>query len=199
MNKSESKYFNTALRMDEALLALLEKKDFEYISIKEVCHLAGVNRSTFYLHYENMRDLLEETVSMMHGRFLSYFGTGKEGFPKRIPDLPREELFLITPEYLSSYLSFILDHKRLYMATLKRPADFHSEETYGTMFRHVFDPILERFSVPGEERSYMMTFYLSGIAAIISEWLADDCRKPTEFIVGMIIKCIPQCPAAAGT
>ena len=26
MNKSESKYFNTALRMDEALIALLEKR-----------------------------------------------------------------------------------------------------------------------------------------------------------------------------
>ncbi len=26
MNKSESKYFNTAVRMDEALLELLEKK-----------------------------------------------------------------------------------------------------------------------------------------------------------------------------
>lgn len=31
MNKSESKYFNTALRMDEALIELLEKKDLEYI------------------------------------------------------------------------------------------------------------------------------------------------------------------------
>lgn len=30
MNKSESKYFNTALRMDEALLALLEEKDLDY-------------------------------------------------------------------------------------------------------------------------------------------------------------------------
>lgn len=198
MNKSESKYFNTALRMDEALLVLLEKKEFEYISIKEVCHLAGVNRSTFYLHYENMRDLLEETIGMMHRRFLSYFGTGKEGFPKCIPDLPREELFLITPEYLSSYLTFILDHKRLYKAVLKRPSDFHSEEAYGAMFRQVFDPILERFSVPGEERSYMMAFYLNGIAAIISEWLSDDCRKPTEFIVGLIIKCIPQGPAVDG-
>ena len=27
MNKSESKYFNTALRIDEALIALLEEKD----------------------------------------------------------------------------------------------------------------------------------------------------------------------------
>ena len=34
MNKNESKYFNTALKMDEALLTLLEKKDFDFITVK---------------------------------------------------------------------------------------------------------------------------------------------------------------------
>ena len=37
MNRSESKYFNTAARMDEAFLSLLEKKDFAYITVKELC------------------------------------------------------------------------------------------------------------------------------------------------------------------
>ncbi len=37
MNKSESKYFNTAIKMDKAFLALLEEKDFEYITVKELC------------------------------------------------------------------------------------------------------------------------------------------------------------------
>lgn len=50
MKKSESKYFNTALRMDQAFLELLEKKDLEYSTVKEICEAAGVNRSTFYLH-----------------------------------------------------------------------------------------------------------------------------------------------------
>ena len=45
MNKSESKYYNTALLMDEALLLLLEKKDYEFITVKEICAKAGVNRS----------------------------------------------------------------------------------------------------------------------------------------------------------
>ena len=35
MNRSESRYFATAARMDEAFLTLLAKKDFEYITIKE--------------------------------------------------------------------------------------------------------------------------------------------------------------------
>ena len=72
MNKSESKYFNTAVRMDEAFLALLEKKDFAYITVKEVCEKAGVNRSTFYLHYETVSDLLSESVSYLYSQFLNY-------------------------------------------------------------------------------------------------------------------------------
>ena len=35
MNKNESKYFNTAILFDEALIYLLEKKDVEYITIKD--------------------------------------------------------------------------------------------------------------------------------------------------------------------
>ena len=73
MNKSESKYQNTAILMDEALLLLLEKKEFEFITVKEICEKAGVNRSTFYLHYENVGDLLRETVELIGRRFYSSF------------------------------------------------------------------------------------------------------------------------------
>ena len=59
MNKNESKYFNTAQKMDEALITLLEKKELAYITVSEICKEAGVNRSTFYLHYETIQDLLK--------------------------------------------------------------------------------------------------------------------------------------------
>ena len=39
MNKSESKYFNTAVRMDKAFLELLGTKSFEYITVKEICEM----------------------------------------------------------------------------------------------------------------------------------------------------------------
>lgn len=66
MNKSESRYFSTAARMDDAFLRLLERKRFEYITVKEICAEAGVNRSTFYLHYETIADLLSESVERMN-------------------------------------------------------------------------------------------------------------------------------------
>ena len=73
MNKSESKYFNTALLMDEALIRLLEVKDYEYITVKEICEKAGVNRSTFYLHYETVNDLLSECLENIKKRFFDSF------------------------------------------------------------------------------------------------------------------------------
>ena len=73
MNKAESKYFNTALRMDEALISLLRVKDLEYITVKEICEKAGVNRSTFYLHYETIGDLLSETIETVNRRFFYCF------------------------------------------------------------------------------------------------------------------------------
>lgn len=58
MNRSESKYYNIALLMDQASVELLNKKEYEFITVKEICEKAGVNHSTFYLHYETIDDLL---------------------------------------------------------------------------------------------------------------------------------------------
>lgn len=41
LNKHESKYFNTARCMNEALIHLLETKEYEYITIKEICEKLG--------------------------------------------------------------------------------------------------------------------------------------------------------------
>ena len=74
MNKNESKYFKSAEKMHNALITLLDSKDFEYITIKEICETAGVNRSTFYLHYDNVNDLLQETVEAVYKDFFGRFG-----------------------------------------------------------------------------------------------------------------------------
>ena len=66
--------------MDEAFLTLLEKKDFAYITVKEICETAGVNRSTFYLHYETMADLLSESVSHMNEQFLAHMEKDTDAF-----------------------------------------------------------------------------------------------------------------------
>ena len=190
MNKNESKYFNTAIRMDEALIALLEKKDFEYITIKEICDTAGVNRSTFYLHYENSSDLLKETTRYIIDKHLAYYDIDKKRISLQFENCKREELLFITDEYLTPYLTFIKDNQRLFKVSIKHFYSMNMDEVYGRMFEHIFSPILARFAVPEAERPYVMKFYLTGVFAIIMEWLDKNCSDDMATVIKIITDCV---------
>ena len=190
MNKSESKYFNTALRMDEALIALLEERDLEYITVKEICHQAGVNRSTFYLHYETIADLVNETLEMINRRFLSYFPQREEEVLGNMESREREELVLVTREYLLPYLRFIRDNKKVYRAAFRNPGSMQAYARYGELKQHILGPILERFEIPAAHRPYYIAYYIEGIIAVVKEWLRQDCADEVEMIAGIIESCV---------
>lgn len=188
MNKFESKYFNTAKRMDEAFLELLAVKDFEYITVKEICGTAVVNRSTFYLHYETIADLLSECVEYINGQFLEYMQKDSEMFVEKIEKCSLEELYLLTPEYLIPYLNYIRDNKKLFLTATQNAAVLQLENTYSRMFRHIFAPIMDRFNIPEHDRHYILAFYIKGIMAVIGEWLKCNCEDPVEYIADIIRK-----------
>lgn len=187
VNQSESKYFNTARKMDEAFLKILEKKDFAYITVKEICEKAGVNRSTFYLHYETIGDLLCESIQYLHQHFQDYMNMKREEIVAKLRECELEELYLITPDYLMPYLSYIKEQKRLFKTVVENSMVLQLEDTYDRMFYHVFTPILERFQVPKEDRKYMMAYYIHGLMAIIAEWLKQDCVDTIEHIIDIIM------------
>ena len=190
MNKNESKYFNTAIKMDEALISLLEKKDFEYITIREICDTAGVNRSTFYLHYENTSDLLKETTRYIIDKHLAYYEIDKQRMVIQFENCMREELLFITDKYLRPYLTFIKDNQRLFKVSIKQFNSLNMDEVYGRMYKHIFNPILDCFHVPDNERAYVMKFYLTGIFAVVMEWLDNNCADDMETVAGVITDCV---------
>lgn len=190
MNKNESKYFNTAIKFDEALISLLEKKDFAYITIKEICDKAGVNRSTFYLHYENTYDLLAETTRYIIDKHLSYYSVATKDVSLCYDTCQKSELLFITYEYLSPYLTFIKENQKIFKVAIKQFNTMNFEEVYGKMFTNIFSPILARFNVPAKEHTYIMKFYLTGIFAIVMEWLDKDCRDDINDIIKIIVDCV---------
>ena len=191
MNKNENKYFNTAKKMNDALIKLLETKDYEYITIKEICRIASVNRSTFYLHYENMNDLLEETIGSLNSSFNSHFKS-KENENTIIFKDSLEDLLLINDENLIPYLNFIKENKNIYKVLKNHPQLFNANKTYEQTFRKLFVPIMNRFGLDEKWHKYLMDFYISGLTSIVLDWVYDDCKIPvqevSDFIKGLIVK-----------
>ena len=176
--------------MNEALIALLEVKDLEYITVKEICEKAGVNRSTFYLHYETIADLVNEAMENVNQRFLSYFTQDTNIFFDKVNGNELKELILITQDYLQPYLQFISDNKKVYRAAFRNPNDMQANVRYGNLKKYILEPILKKFGVPDAFRQYYIAYYIEGTMAIIKEWLNNDCLDSVETIAAIIEECV---------
>lgn len=188
MNKNESKYFNTARLMDEALLLLLDKKEYEFITVKEICQKAGVNRSTFYLHYEGVDDLFRETVEMINERFFQTFNNKKLD----VQGSSTADCFLITPEFLTPYLNFILQNKRVFRLLYTKPKLFGSENTFNRMYAELFAPILRKFGTSEQNMPYVFGYYAGGITSVVKCWAENDCDKPVDELIALITTLLPR-------
>lgn len=82
MKTGEKSEYSSAVKsrklIKNALSELLQKKDFETISVTEIVKAAGINRSTFYAHYNNMTEVLEEIEKQVADGILNSFMSYKE-------------------------------------------------------------------------------------------------------------------------
>lgn len=198
MKKSESKYFNTALLMDEALITLLEVKDLEYITVKEICDKAGVNRSTFYLHYETVADLADEALETIIKRFSSYFEQSENKITSKISSCELQDLVFITKDYLRPYLQFIYDNKNIYRAAFRNPNGMQVNKQYKYLKDYILEPILRRFEISEDFHKYYIAYYIEGIAAIVKEWLNTNCRDSIDTVAAVIEECVRPSGKAEG-
>ena len=189
LNKSASKYYHTACLMDEALILLLEKKEYAFITVKEICQKAGVNRSTFYLHYETIDDLLAETIQYVGKKIHEKFNH-KVLDKCTIKSAHLQELLLVTPDYLVPYLEFLKENKAIYKIAYAQPNILKEKSIVNHLYQKVFEPILDRFSVPKIEQRYMLSFYLSGMSAVMIDWIKNDCREDIAVILNILTKCL---------
>ena len=190
MNRSESKFKNTAEKMDNALLALINEKDFQDINVAEICEKAGVSRSTFYDHYQNTYDLLKETQNMIMKNFHKSFNEAGITFPD-ISKLDKNDLYFISPKYLVPYLEYVKKNKRIFRTYLTHLATFEPEDAFDDLFKYVLKPVFMRMGVMDNSiMQYMSKFFLSGITAIVNEWVNNDCKDDILFIVEIITACI---------
>ena len=130
MNRSEVKYNNTEIKMYTALFELLEVKDFSCISIKELCEKAGINRSTFYSHYDSMIDLLDNSKKYVFKNFFNSFKTNllKDTVPRIDPDKYYIDNFIIP------YLNFIKKNKLVFKVFVENLQTFNVDEYYNSCY-----------------------------------------------------------------
>ena len=88
------------------------------------------------------------------------------------------------------YLEFVREYKSVFLAAASQPSVFGIHQIAGKLYDDIFDPILERFGVVRQDRKYHMTFYLSGMYAVIQEWIGSHCKEDIGYIADLLISFI---------
>ena len=66
MAKENQRVHISKMMLKNALLALLEKKPLERITVYEICQIAEINRTTFYKYYGNETDSAADIEHLLH-------------------------------------------------------------------------------------------------------------------------------------
>lgn len=67
--KCDKRSVKTRSKIKQAFMVLLKNKSMSEISIKEITKLAGVNRNSFYTHYDNLNDVINDMQATVFEKF----------------------------------------------------------------------------------------------------------------------------------
>jgi len=169
-----NRYKFTEEQIEKALFYLLKHKEFDSISIVDICKIANINRSSFYAHYEDVNDLMIKVEQNLSNEIKHIFFNNNElNFSK---------------ESFIAYFSHMQKYKDFYSAYLGHQDASNNGFTFITeilpqipsMFK-----ILEK-NYSKDELYYHMTFFGAGITGITKHWLKNNCQETPEQMAGII-------------
>ena len=73
----------TRANLRQAFWELYARKPLERISVREITDRAGYNRATFYLHYHDVYELLNEIEDTVLGPWRASWRNGSSPSPRR--------------------------------------------------------------------------------------------------------------------
>ena len=157
-----------------AILELLEDKGgIEKISVRELCEKAGLNRSTFYAHYAEPREVLaeaEEDILRETAGHIQKVGAQKTGGGR---------------EFVSSFLRYIRENDKVFRVLLVTAADpaFRSRFTQMALvnlFRHM------QVEMAPEKQQYVYSYLLNGSFGMITQWIRSDYAAAVPELVELL-------------
>ncbi len=170
MDRRNARTDRSKAALKQAFLELFQGKEPEEITVVELCQKAGLNRSTFYAHYEYMdmliREVLWESVAEVVGQWTQW-------------SLPMEDGG-VAREVITAYL-----RRFLHNPTIRRFCTCANSGKYRTLIvRAHVDLSLGPVKDPVK---YAAAYYHNaGSLNFILEWLISGYSLPEETVVEII-------------
>ena len=167
----------TILILQQALIELMQENHISKISVKMLCEIADINRSTFYAHFQNQYDLLEHTCKEVIENIQNNLDKQKQHNNTTKP---------ISLQTLQPILEYIKENADLFKALLSDNCDLDIQKRIMNVFIN-YHPYT---GVDDRTKDYLSAFGLAGCVSMLQIWLKDGMPESTTQMSKIMLQVI---------
>lgn len=172
-NRSTGK---TRRALKQALVHLLCEKPINEITVREISELADLNRGTFYLHYRDVFDMVEQIENEMIAEILhmldAYTPEAEVGSPYAL---------------LKDIFGYVAQNADMCRVLLSRNGDIALLEKLKTVVSghilHYWDALLDKRG--SKYYALYNAYIISGCIGLVESWLNSGMKESPEEIAGI--------------
>jgi AcrR family transcriptional regulator len=176
-SKANRKTRYTKMVLRDSLTDLMKEKSILKITIKDICEVADLSRSTFYAHFKDQYDLLqqiqEETIANIEKLLEKYNNDGSK---------------VAIIHMLEELLRYIADNGESIQVLLSENGDINfQKKIFGfTRQKEVLKYFTDKFDEKTQE--YASVFMVNGAIGLIQQWFKNNMDVPVKDMVKLFMK-----------
>ncbi len=160
--KGDKRTERTKKAITEAFTELIIEKEFDQITVTELAERAGINRKTFYSHYECIEDVLDELQLEIAERIVEiYLSKNSESFD--IKAFSDTLMAILEENYLFYRRILVANSYRFFSRNIKDML----KDSFLTKLTNVSN-------VTKEEMNLIAEFCVTGLAKIYKVWFENQ-------------------------
>ncbi|MBR1810220.1 MAG: TetR/AcrR family transcriptional regulator [Clostridia bacterium] len=172
--KVDRRVIKTKERLHDVFIELLSQKPLKNITVKELSEKADINRATFYLHYKDVFDLLEQLEAEVIEKFSDICDSLNADFSEA--------------EFISVFiklLEFIRENQQLCNVLFGSNGD-------RSFFEKLVKIVTDKCFDKEQYTSYSFSFVLAGTVGIILNWISEGMAESSEGVATHTLEMIKK-------
>lgn len=188
-DKIDIRIIKTKRAIKSVFFELMKEIGFQNITVKKIIERAEINRSTFYAHYIDKFDLLQQVENEL---LIEYKNIVDHAPVEAI--ISQSNISDAIPIYFNQLAIYIHENGTAFALLQSDKGDPAFTIKLSEMVKSIWNEkgLFNRLSIP---QTYAFAALISMMTSLIAEWVKSDFREsPKEFvqIVFKIVKDIPK-------
>jgi len=185
--KIDRRVRKTRAQLKDGLIRLLKGKSIQEITVHELVDEVDINRSTFYLHYTDIFDMLKK----VEDEFFTSCMTLVEKYDVPETDEPDLQAFAESPAILTALYQIVKENADFCLILMGPNGDIQFvNKVIATIDAQIKQRVSRVIEIHNQQSEYIYDYCMYGCIGLIKRWLAQGAAESPEEMARLTAKLL---------